>query len=51
LITTDDQGFGLPSTFGGMIPMPSLDRVANMGLRYTQFHSIALPTRAALAQS
>jgi arylsulfatase A-like enzyme len=50
LIMTDDAGFGLPSTFGGVIPTPSLDRIASMGLRYTQFHSTALcsPTRAAL---
>jgi arylsulfatase A-like enzyme len=50
LIMTDDAGFGLPSTFGGVVPTPALDRVANMGLRYTQFHSTALcsPTRAAL---
>lgn len=50
LIITDDVGFGAPSTFGGSIPTPALDRVANMGLRYTQFHSTALcsPTRAAL---
>ena len=50
LIMTDDQGFGAPSTFGGVIPTPALDRVAAMGLRYTNFHSTALcsPTRAAL---
>ena len=50
LIMTDDVGFGAPSTFGGVIPTPSLDRVAKLGLRYTQFHSTALcsPTRAAL---
>jgi arylsulfatase A-like enzyme len=37
-------------TFGGVIPTPSMDRIANAGLRYTQFHSTALcsPTRAAL---
>jgi arylsulfatase len=47
---TDDVGFGAPSTFGGVIPTPALDRVAKMGLRYTQFHTTALcsPTRAAL---
>ena len=28
LIMTDDQGFGAPSTFGGVIPTPSLDRIA-----------------------
>jgi arylsulfatase len=50
LIMTDDVGFGAPSTFGGVIPTPAMDRVAQMGLRYTQFHSTALcsPTRAAL---
>jgi arylsulfatase A-like enzyme len=50
LIMTDDAGFGVPSTFGGVIPTPALDRIAAMGLRYTNFHSTALssPTRAAL---
>jgi sulfatase-like protein len=50
LIMTDDQGCGVPGTFGGVIPTPSLDRIAKAGLRYTQFHSTALcsPTRAAL---
>ncbi len=50
LIITDDVGFGAPSTFGGVIPTPSLDRIANDGLRYTNCHSTALcsPTRAAL---
>ncbi len=50
LIMTDDVGFSAPSTFGGLIPTPALDRVAKMGLRYTRFHTTALcsPTRAAL---
>jgi arylsulfatase A-like enzyme len=50
LIMTDDSGYGVPSTFGGVIPTPSLDRIAKSGLRYTQFHSTALcsPTRAAI---
>jgi arylsulfatase A-like enzyme len=50
LIMTDDQGFGAPSTFGGVIPTPAMDRIAKAGLRYTNFHSTALcsPTRAAL---
>ncbi len=50
LIMTDDVGFGAPGTFGGVIPTPNLDRIANSGLRYTQFHSTALcsPSRAAL---
>lgn len=50
LIMTDDQGYGVTSTFGGVVPTPAMDRVAQAGLRYTQFHSTALcsPTRAAL---
>ncbi len=50
LIMTDDQGYGVSGTFGGVIPTPSMDRIAKVGLRYTQFHSTALcsPTRAAL---
>jgi arylsulfatase len=50
LIMTDDQGYGVSSSFGGVIPTPALDRIAKAGLRYTQFHSTALcsPTRAAL---
>src|SRR6266853_835144 len=50
LIMTDDVGFGAPGTFGGVVPTPALDRIANAGLRYTNFHSTSLcsPTRAAL---
>ncbi|MCK1280687.1 arylsulfatase [Bradyrhizobium sp. 61] len=50
LIITDDSGFGVPSTFGGVIPTPSMDRIANEGLRYNRMFSTALcsPTRAAL---
>ena len=50
LIMTDDSGFGVPSTFGGVIPTPTMDRVAKDGLRYNNIHSTALcsPTRAAL---
>src|SRR5436190_19201252 len=50
LIMTDDQGYGVTSTFGGVIPTPAMDRLAKAGWRYTQFHSTALclPTQAAL---
>ena len=50
LIITDDAGFGVPSTFGGVIPTPAMDRVAKAGLRYNRMFSTALcsPTRAAL---
>jgi hypothetical protein len=50
LIITDDAGFAVPSTFGGVIPTPTLDRIAENGLRYNRMFSTALcsPTRAAL---
>jgi arylsulfatase len=50
IVLIDDLGFGAPSTFGGPIPTPTLDRLAQNGLRYTNFHTTALcsPTRAAL---
>ena len=50
LIITDDAGFGVPSTFGGVIPTPTMDQIASEGLRYNRMFSTALcsPTRAAL---
>lgn len=50
LIMTDDVGFGAPGTFGGVIPTPAMDRIAQNGLRYTNFHSTSLcsPSRAAI---
>jgi len=50
LIITDDAGFGVPSTFGGVIPTETMDQLAANGLSYTNIHSTALcsPTRAAL---
>jgi arylsulfatase A-like enzyme len=50
LIMTDDTGFGAAGTFGGVIPTPALDRLAQTGLRYTNMNSTALcsPSRAAL---
>ncbi|MDT3777062.1 arylsulfatase [Nitrospira sp. MA-1] len=50
IVLLDDVGYGQMGTFGGAIPTPTLDRIANNGLRYTRFHTTALcsPTRAAL---
>ena len=50
LVMTDDVGFGSVSTFGGSITTPNLDRLANKGLKYNQFHTtgVCSPTRAAL---
>ncbi|RJR40664.1 MAG: arylsulfatase [Deltaproteobacteria bacterium] len=50
IVLLDDVGFGASGTFGGPVPTPVLDRLANQGLRYNAFHTTALcsPTRAAL---
>jgi arylsulfatase A-like enzyme len=50
LILLDDVGFGMSSTFGGPVPTPHLQNLADHGLKYTRFHTTALcsPTRAAL---
>jgi len=50
IILIDDMGFGQSSAFGGPIHMPTVERLANEGLRYNEFHTTALcsPTRTAL---
>ncbi len=50
IVLIDDIGFGASSAFGGPIAMPTLDKMANNGLRYNRFHTTALcsPTRVAL---
>ena len=50
IVLIDDMGFGQSSAFGGPIHMPTVERLANDGLRYNEFHTTALcsPTRAAL---
>ncbi len=50
VILIDDVGFGASSTFGGPCQTPTLERLAQGGLRYTRFHTTALcsPTRQAL---
>ena len=50
LIMLDDVGFGSFSSFGGPIPTPHFQSIADEGLLYNQFHTTALcsPTRAAL---
>lgn len=50
IILVDDAGPGLPSTFGGEVHTPTLDRFANEGIAYNRFHTTAMcsPTRAAL---
>ena len=50
IVLIDDIGFGHSSTFGGPIHMPTLQRLADNGLRYNRFHTTVLcsPTRTAL---
>jgi Sulfatase/short chain dehydrogenase len=50
IVLLDDVGFGASSTFGGPISTPTLDSLAQDGLRYNKFHTTAMcsPTRAAL---
>jgi hypothetical protein len=50
IVLIDDMGFGQSSAFGGPIHMPTVDLLANEGLRYNEFHTTALcsPTRTAL---
>jgi arylsulfatase len=50
LILLDDTGFGQYATFGGGVPSPTIQKLADEGLRYNRFHTTALcsPTRAAL---
>ena len=50
IVVMDDLGFGTSSAFGGPCEMPTADRLADSGLRYTRFHVTALcsPTRQAL---
>lgn len=49
-ILIDDIGYGASSAFGGLIPTPNIDSLANNGLRYTNFHTtgVCSPTRTAL---
>jgi len=50
VVLIDDIGFGSAGSFGGPIATPTLDSLAEGGLRYNQFHTTALcsPTRMAL---
>jgi arylsulfatase A-like enzyme len=50
IVLIDDIGFGGPSTFGGPIRTPTMDQLAQGGLRFNNFHTTALcsPTRVAL---
>jgi arylsulfatase len=50
VVLIDDIGFGASAGFGGAIQTPTLERLAQEGLSYNQFHTTALcsPTRMAI---
>ena len=50
IVLIDDLGFGATGTYGGPIATPTMERLAQNGLRFNNFHTTALssPTRAAL---
>jgi arylsulfatase len=50
VVLLDDTGFAHLGSFGSDLPTPNMDRLAEGGLRYTNFHVTPLcsPTRAAL---
>ncbi len=50
IILIDDQGFSVPSTFGGQVNEPTLDKLAEGGIKFNRFHTTSLcsPTRVAL---
>ena len=50
IVLIDDMGFGQSSAFGGPVHMPTVEALANQGLRFNEFHTTALcsPTRTAL---
>ena len=50
IFLTDDSGFGNPSTFGGPISTPTMDKLADEGIKYNEFHTTAMcsPTRASI---
>jgi arylsulfatase A-like enzyme len=49
-IVLDDVGFSAMEPFGGLIETPNINRIADSGLTYTNFHTTALcsPTRSCL---
>jgi arylsulfatase len=50
LIAWDDVGYGTMDVFGGPVETPTMRRIADRGVRYSNFHTTALcsPTRASL---
>ena len=49
-IAWDDLGYGTMDVFGGPVKTPNMQRIADMGVRFANFHTTALcsPTRSSL---
>ena len=49
-IVLDDVGFSAMEPYGGLIETPNINRIAQRGVTYTNFHTTALcsPTRGGL---
>jgi arylsulfatase A-like enzyme len=50
IVLIDDAGPGLPTTFGGEVHTPTMDRIVGEGIAYNRFHTTAMcsPTRASM---
>ena len=50
ILLLDDTGFGHLSSFGGLVETPNIDKIADGGVRYNNFHTTALcsPSRASI---
>ncbi len=50
IVLIDDAGPGMPTTFGGEIHTPTMDRICKSGIAYNRFHTTAMcsPTRSSL---
>jgi len=50
ILLLDDTGFGHLSSFGGLVETPNIDKLADDGVRYNNFHTTALcsPSRATI---
>ena len=42
VVLIDDMGFGVSEAFGGPVTTPTMDKLAQNGLRYNRFHTAAL---------
>ena len=50
MIVWDDVGYGAMDVYGGPIRTPAMQRIADMGIKFSNFHTTALcsPTRSCL---